>query len=91
MKKHWYLVAYDIASSKRLRRFHYWLSKQGIPLQKSVFVMGFGKNAAKQWLQDAEQQLSEDDDLRLYPLQHPGAVWQAGVSSLLIPTASNKR
>ena len=78
-QKHWYLLSYDIREPRRLRRFHYRVSKLALPLQESVFLL----QANPQKLQELDtliQQLAHtrEDDIRLYPVRNPGAIWTAG-------------
>lgn len=80
--KSWYILSYDIRDPKRLRRFHYRISKQGLALQESVFLL----QADRQTLKDLQKTVNECvhrkiDDVRLYPVHHPGAIWGAGKQS----------
>jgi len=78
--KQWYLLAYDIRDPRRLRRFHYRISKLALPLQESVFLLQADPEGLAA-LRELVKQLthSRQDDLRLYPVTHPGAIWTAGL------------
>jgi len=78
--KRWFLLCYDIRNPKRLQRFHYRLSKEALALQQSVFLVrgdrakiGRIEGLVKRYTHDRE------DDVRLYPIRNPGAVWTAGI------------
>ena len=78
-KKHWYLIAYDVRDAKRLQRVHRLLRKRAIPLQESVFLL----HSDSALLQDIEAGLrarsdTRVDDLRLYSVPGPEAIWAAG-------------
>lgn len=79
-KKSWYIVSYDIRNEKRLKRFHYHLKKQAIALQKSVFLVEHDNYQA---VLDVVKQYSKqnEDDIRLYPIVHPNALWGAGLQA----------
>jgi len=73
----WYIISYDIREPKRLLRLHYRLKKEAIALQKSVFLvkshrLSKVKEIVKQYTKSSE------DDVRLYPITHPNAIWAAG-------------
>lgn len=81
-KRHWYLIAYDIRDPRRLRRLHYYLRKRAIAVQESVFALHADANQ----LADIEQGMlqyidAREDDLRLYAIPAPAAIWAAGVQS----------
>jgi CRISPR-associated protein Cas2 len=78
-RKHWYLIAYDVREPKRLQRIHYHLRKHALAVQKSVFLL----HADADGLAEVERGLREradarDDDLRLYAVPGPAALWAAG-------------
>ena len=77
--KHWYLIAYDVREPKRLRKVHYYLRKQALAVQKSVFIIHTDLATLAQ-VQDHLRALVEerDDDLRLYAISSPAALWAAG-------------
>ena len=72
MSKYWYLIAYDIRQSGRLRRTHRFLRAYAWQLQESVFAWQ-GNPIQLHWLrQQLAQRINQrEDDLRCYPL-HPG-------------------
>ncbi len=80
MKKHWYLLSYDISHEKRLKKFHYRLKKQALALQKSVFLVEANRDELQQIIKLVEQYTHTlEDDVRLYPISHPKAIWSAGI------------
>lgn len=80
MKKSWYLLSYDIRHEKRLRRFHYRLSKHGLALQKSVFLIEADEQQIQHIITLVDQYThTQEDDVRLYPIAHPKAIWSAGI------------
>lgn len=79
----WYLVAYDIADATRLRRVHAQLRRTGLPAQHSVFFVQRSERGIKQLVSELDQLLhSREDDLRAYPIRHPGEVWFVGAGTL---------
>ncbi|MGR9015055.1 MAG: CRISPR-associated endonuclease Cas2 [Gammaproteobacteria bacterium] len=80
MKKSWYLLSYDICHEKRLRKFHYRLSKHGLALQKSVFLIEADERQIQHLIKLVDQYThTQEDDVRLYPIAHPKAIWSAGI------------
>ncbi len=78
----WYLLAYDIRHEKRLRRLHYFCKKHGIPLQKSVFLFKADAAGLEEVVEGVQARVSDkEDDVRLYPVSHPGSIWAAGRQS----------
>ena len=78
-RKHWYIIAYDIRNPRRLRRIHYYLRKRALAVQKSVFAI----ETDREQLAEIEQGLLRiadvnRDDLRLYAIPAPAAMWVAG-------------
>jgi len=80
MKKQWYLLSYDIRHVKRLQKFHYRLKKRAFALQKSVFLLEADATDVQQIISLVEQYTHTlEDDVRLYPISHPKAIWSAGI------------
>lgn len=75
----WYLLAYDIADPRRLQRVHRCLCRTGIRVQRSVFFV-FAAPAGLAALLDEVEGLmhKREDDLRAYPITHPGELWFQG-------------
>lgn len=71
-----YLVAYDIADPKRLRRVHKLLTKWGCPVQYSVFTVDLDKSALER-LSTALQRLvsASEDDVRIYRMPKGAGIW----------------
>jgi CRISPR-associated protein Cas2 len=81
-KGHWYLIAYDVRDPRRLQRLHYYLRKHATALQESVFAI----HADAAVLAEVERGIRErtnprEDDLRLYAIPGPAAVWAAGAQT----------
>ncbi len=79
-RKQWYVIAYDVRSEKRLRRLHYYLKKEAVALQKSVFLLH--ANVEKRNAVKAEIRVrvnDREDDVRFYPIVDPNTIWFAGV------------
>ncbi len=79
----WWLVVYDIADPRRLRKVHYRMKQEGVAVQKSVFLARGDDHAIKRLMDRiaACMKLSEDD-LRAYPISHPKHVWTNGPNPL---------
>jgi len=72
----WYMIVYDIADEKRLRKVHRVMKSNGLPVQRSVFFYSGHQKAVNQLLDKIAAVMSkEDDDLRAYPVRHPRNVW----------------
>jgi len=81
-KAQWYLLAYDVRNEKRLRRVHYFCKKHGIPLQRSVFLVKADTVDLDEVVDGVRARVDDKvDDVRLYPVTHPGAIWAAGRQS----------
>lgn len=77
--KSWYLIAYDIREPKRLRRLHYRLRKQAIPLQNSVFMAKLTDKHLHILSNEIKNNINTaQDDVRVYPIHHPDTLWSAG-------------
>lgn len=77
--KQWYLLAYDVRDKKRLRRLHYALKKQALPLQQSVFLVQADKKRLKFLVGLVKSRTATNlDDVRVYPLHHPNDMWLGG-------------
>jgi CRISPR-associated protein Cas2 len=75
----WYLLAYDIRHEKRLRRLHYFCKKNGVPLQKSVFLFKADAVGLEELVEGVQERVNDkEDDVRLYPVPSPGSIWAAG-------------
>ena len=82
-RKAWYVVAYDIADPKRLRRVHYQIKKKGISAQKSVFLVFGAESRINSLLDDLAGEMSlKEDDLRAYPILNPKRIWTTGPNPL---------
>lgn len=78
-RKGWYLVAYDIASPRRLAKIHRILKNKGIAVQKSVFIVHGTEKDINRLFDHLEKQMAyREDDLRAYPIRHPRDFWTNG-------------
>jgi len=79
----WWLVVYDIADPRRLRKVLYRMKQEGIAVQKSVFLAQ-GDEASVNKLLDriATCMKLSEDDLGAYPISHPKHVWTNGPNPL---------
>lgn len=78
-----WLIAYDIADVRRLRRVHRYLCKHAVPVQYSVFAtraspMKLGILRAEL----AEIVDGEEDDVRVYPVPEPAQLTVFGRKAL---------
>lgn len=65
-----WLVAYDIASPRRLARLHRWLVRRALPVQYSVFVFTGDATELAELIAGMAQRIHpRQDDVRLYPLE----------------------
>ncbi len=75
----WYMIVYDIADPKRLRKVHKILKDKGLPVQKSVFFYRGTEKIVNPLLDKISTVMSlKEDDLRAYPVSHPRNVWTTG-------------
>jgi CRISPR-associated protein Cas2 len=75
----WYLVAYDIADPKRLSRLHRRLRRDGLAMQKSVFLVQRSQRGIGQLMDELEDLIHRrEDDVRAYPIPEPGEIWLRG-------------
>jgi CRISPR-associated protein Cas2 len=87
-KRGWYLLAYDIACPRRLQKVQRLLKGEGLAAQLSVFFV-FGSQAEVSGLLDRVAELIHvrEDDVRCWPVDHPGAVWFHGEPPVKGPLA----
>ncbi len=79
-----WLVAYDIADPKRLRRVHTFLKAQGMPVQYSVFLVYATTAELDELLAGLAERIHPGrDDVRAYRL--PAGLWYRNVGSPLLP------
>ncbi len=79
-RKKWYVIAYDIRNEKRLRRLHYYLKKEAVALQKSVFLLSADAQRKNKVTSEIKARVdNREDDVRIYPVLHPNTLWVAGV------------
>jgi CRISPR-associated protein Cas2 len=75
----WYLVAYDVCEPRRLQRVHRRLRREGMALQKSVFLVQRSQQGIAELLDElAALMHRREDDLRAYPIPGPGEIWLRG-------------
>ncbi|MCH9698999.1 MAG: CRISPR-associated endonuclease Cas2 [Gammaproteobacteria bacterium] len=78
--KQWYVITYDVREIKRLQKVHYFLKKRAIALQNSVFLLHANQKKLQIILAGIHERVNgRVDDVRLYPVIHPNAIWAAGL------------
>jgi len=81
----WYLIVYDIADPKRLKRVHAMIKKEGIAVQKSVFFVNGNAHEISQLMHTvAKKMILTQDDLRAYPITNPANVWTNATNPLAV-------
>ena len=79
-----WLVAYDIASPRRLRRVHACLKRHGLPVQYSVFLLYTDRDGLDALLGELEGLIHPArDDVRAYRL--PPGLWYKSVGAPSLP------
>lgn len=77
-----YIIAYDIASPKRLQRVHRYLTDNAIPLQNSTFLFTASRGRFEYcWAQLARLIDRREDDIRAYPLPADSLRLELGAKS----------
>ena len=80
--KSW-IVAYDIADPRRLRKVHRLMQKFGVPMQYSAFNVVLSDPQIAALLVELEALIDERaDDVRAYHLPASCKVWMAGSTAL---------
>lgn len=71
-----WLIAYDVRDPRRLTTLHRALKKQALAVQYSVFVGRFTRRGIRRLIATINNIITEQDDVRLYPLpQRPDWVF----------------
>jgi CRISPR-associated endonuclease Cas2 len=78
----WLLLAYDIACPRRLQKAHQLLRKAALHTQFSVFVLSMAVARQSERLAEVISLMRSNDDLRIYPIDAPDALWCFGRESL---------
>lgn len=69
LKKHNWLLCYDIADPKRLGRIYRYVTKVAIPVQYSVFQLQVSHPELDTIISELTELMNEkEDDIRIYPL-----------------------
>ena len=77
-----YLVTYDIADPKRLRRLHRFLAKRATAVQYSVFTAELTEASRRQLASEIEKRIDPScDDVRFYPLPSSVDIEQLGAAA----------
>lgn len=67
-----WLIAYDIADPRRLRRVHRFLSRHAVPVQYSVFATRASPMKLGEIRAGLEKLVNpREDDVRIYPIPEP--------------------
>ena len=78
-KRYWYVLAYDVRNPKRLQRTHALIKKNGVALQKSVFLIRANHDELASLKKGVLERVNrKEDDVRIYPIRHPGVLWAGG-------------
>ena len=78
-----YLICYDIADPRRLRRLHRFLRARAVPIQYSVFLFHGDRRAADALMDEAARLIDDKrDDLRCYRLPRRGFAARLGAAVL---------
>ncbi len=79
-----WLVTYDIASPRRLRRVHAFLKQHGIPVQYSVFLVHLDHAQLDALLEGLSERIHpRADDVRAYRL--PKELWYKSLGAPSLP------
>ncbi len=74
-----WLLAYDIADPRRLRRVHACVKKYAIPVQLSVFVLRCNERTLENILAELEEHIDiKEDDVRAYHVPHHCEIFGLG-------------
>jgi CRISPR/Cas system-associated endoribonuclease Cas2 len=86
----WYLIAYDIADPRRLRRLHRVLRAEALAIQESLFLVR-GTVGEVEGLLDRLEGVMDPraDDLRAYPIAEPARLWLSGQAVIRGPLLSD--
>jgi CRISPR-associated endonuclease Cas2 len=88
----WYLLAYDIADNRRLQWVYRRLLRSGLPVQKSVFLVSVTGEGLTDLLDELEGLMHKgQDDLRTYPIAHPGELYRTAGRGHRASTARGAR
>ena len=90
----WYLVAYDICDPARLRKVHYLLKREGLWIQRSVFLVHGTSGKLRAIIDHVATVIDlHQDQLRAWPVSEPGQIWFGGKTldeiSLIFPLAAD--
>jgi CRISPR-associated protein Cas2 len=78
-----WLIAYDIASPRRLGRLHRFIKKNAVPVQYSVFYFEGSTSQVRRLLADIEKRISaREDDVRAYPVPNVPEYYSIGRGSM---------
>jgi len=78
-----YLIGYDIAEPRRLKRLHAFLKDRALPLQYSVFLGVFTPAEVDRTVAAIERRIDpRRDDVRLYPLARRTRIVTIGEAAL---------
>lgn len=78
-----WLIAYDVAEPRRLRRIHRVLSRHAVPVQYSVFAVRSSPMKLGQIRAELQQLIqAREDDVRIYPVPEPAELVVYGRQAL---------
>ena len=74
-----WLLAHDIRDKGRLQRVWRFLSKEGVRLQYSVYLLAGSRHQVEQIINDVRDLIDErTDDVRIYPVSENTRLWGLG-------------
>lgn len=77
-QKSW-IIAYDIRCKKRLARVYRYLSKQGLPIQYSIFLIEANQSQLGEIMLELANRIeASTDDIRIYHVTDTAQVWALG-------------
>ena len=78
-KKTSWIIAYDIASPRRLLRVHRYMKSCAVPVQYSVFMTRGNESFLDKILDNLAKIIHpKEDDVRVYPVpENPEVIWLA--------------
>ena len=82
-RKGYYLIAYDISDPGRLSKVHRIAKQECISMQRSVFFITGCESDIGRLLDRLNDVIKgNEDDIRAYPISHPGQLWTSGFNPL---------
>lgn len=84
--KQWHILTYDVRDNKRLQQLHRYLKKQGVALQRSVFLLHGTALEVAEILNGVRERVHlRKDSVHLYPVQSLASLWAVGQQGSVLP------